>query len=124
MEKSELQKIIDEQGKFFQSGATLDIGFRLEALEKEAVGLRSFQDFRSLVEYSPDLVARFDRDLHHVYVNPAVLRTTGLSLDDYIGKSNRDLEMPEDLLGLWDQCLKKAFETGRTIRETILNCRQ
>ena len=34
MEKSELQKIIDEQGKFFQSGATLDIGFRLEALEK------------------------------------------------------------------------------------------
>jgi len=34
MEKSELQNIIDHQEKFFRSGCTLDIGFRIEALRK------------------------------------------------------------------------------------------
>ena len=86
---------------------------RVKELEKEAVQLRKSQDFRTLVENSPDLIARFDRDLCLVYVNPAILRATGLSFDDYVGKSNRDLGMPEDVLGLWDSSIKSVFETGQ-----------
>ena len=86
---------------------------RVKELEKEAVQLRKSQDFTTFFENSPVLIARFDRDLCHVYVNPAILRVTELSFDDYVGKSNHDLGMPEDLTKLWDSSIKSVFETGQ-----------
>src|SRR6185295_1535587 len=39
------------------------------------------QLFTTLVENSPDIIARIDRDLRHVYVNPAVASATGVTAD-------------------------------------------
>lgn len=44
MNSAEIQEIIDKQEKFFQSGVTLDIGFRLKALSKLRSLLREYED--------------------------------------------------------------------------------
>ncbi|HVM46301.1 MAG TPA: PAS domain S-box protein, partial [Candidatus Thermoplasmatota archaeon] len=52
------------------------------------------EQFRALVEAAPDIIARFDRDLRHVYVNPAVERASGAPASAFIGKTNLELGQP------------------------------
>ncbi|NJL94519.1 MAG: PAS domain S-box protein [Anaerolineae bacterium] len=65
--------------------------------------------YRDLLDTSPDFIARFDRQLRHLFVNRALLETVGLSREQYIGKTNRDLGMPEDQLAIWDPALKQVL---------------
>jgi PAS domain S-box-containing protein len=69
------------------------------------------QEFRVLVELSPDIIARFDRQLRHLYVNPAIELATGMPPQEFLGKNHRELGMPQDLLPLWEQSLQKVFQT-------------
>lgn len=71
------------------------------------------QEFRVLVENASDIISRFDRQLRHVYVNPAIERATGIPAQDFIGKTHQDLGMPETLLSLWEQSLQRVFQTGK-----------
>ncbi len=70
-------------------------------------------EFRTLVEHSPDLIAHVDRQLRHIYVNPALERATGVSLDQYVGKTSREVGMPEFLVQIWDEALEQVFATGQ-----------
>ena len=73
---------------------------------------RSEDDLRSVLEASPDLIARFDRDLRLLYVNPAAERATGLRSDQMVGRTIRQLHAPADLVDLWDTNLRRAFDAG------------
>ena len=91
------------------------------ALEREvregAAQLRQAEEkFRTLVENLPDVVARFDSDLRHLYVSPAVERVTGRPPQDFVGKTNRELGMPSELVERWDAALRRVFATGRPER--------
>lgn len=80
---------------------------------KGATKLReSERQFRTLVENLPDIIARFDPVLRHLYVSPAVQRLTGRQLQDFVGKTNRELGMPPELIELWDASLRRVFATG------------
>lgn len=70
------------------------------------------QEFKALVENSPDIIARFDRQFRHVYVNPAVERVTGIYPEIFIGKTNEELGMSPDLLLVWNQTIGRVFDTG------------
>jgi diguanylate cyclase (GGDEF)-like protein/PAS domain S-box-containing protein len=72
----------------------------------------SEDDLVSVLEASPDLIARFDRDLRHLYVNPAVEHATGLTRNQMVGRTMRQLRAPADLVDIWDTNLRRAFETG------------
>ncbi|MGQ0805043.1 MAG: sensor domain-containing protein [Actinomycetota bacterium] len=86
-----------------------DVTERREAEEN----LRARQrELSSLLERSPDLVARFDRELHHVYVNPAVCAATGLTREQMVGRTMREIGAPTNLTEIWDPNLRKAFEAG------------
>jgi len=74
---------------------------------------QSEQRFRLLAEHAPDIIARFDRELRHLYVNPATVKVTGIPVEVYVGKTNRELGMPADLIASWDIYLRKVFETGQ-----------
>jgi two-component system cell cycle sensor histidine kinase/response regulator CckA len=74
----------------------------------------SAPDFRALVESLPDIVARFDRQLRHVYVSPSVERATGRPCVEFIGRTNADLGMDPALAGTWDAALLRVFESGET----------
>ncbi len=75
---------------------------------------RSEHQLRTLTQNIPDIIGRFDRDLRHVFVSGASLTTaTGLTPEQVIGKSNRELGFPEDFLDTWEPALRRTFETGQ-----------
>lgn len=64
--------------------ASSDITER-KTLEQEL--LRSEREFSTLVENSPDIIARLDPDLRYIYISPGLERATGVSTDRFIGKT-------------------------------------
>lgn len=102
--------IRDERGAPFYFVAVVeDVTARrlaeLALAEREA-------DLRRALESSPDIISRFDRDGRHTYVNPAVERATGLTPDAFIGRTNRELGMPEALAAEWERGIRHVFATG------------
>jgi two-component system, cell cycle sensor histidine kinase and response regulator CckA len=87
------------------------IRYAIERKRNEATLYQREQEFRTLTENAPDIIARFDRDLRHLYVNPAIEPVTGLLVGDFLGKTNRDLGMPEDLVAQWETVLRQVFQT-------------
>lgn len=73
---------------------------------------RREREFRMLVQNAPDVISRFDRQLRHVYVSPAVELATGLPPAVFIGKTNRELGMPADLCDAWAARSARIFATG------------
>src|SRR5260370_26586303 len=51
--------------------------------------------FRTLVGHSPDIIARFDRELRYLYVSPAIREGSPVPEAAYIGKTNAELGWPE-----------------------------
>lgn len=74
---------------------------------------RAEQAFRSLADNVPDVIVRFDRELRHLYVNRRVEAATGLPVEVFLGKTNRELGMPAALVAQWDHALLEVFATGR-----------
>jgi len=72
--------------------------------------------FRTLVENIPDVIARFDPELRHLFVSPAIERVTGRPAQDFIGKTNRELGMPPEVVELWEAALRRVFATGSSAR--------
>ena len=77
---------------------------------------QSERKFRTLADNSPDVIARFDSRMRHLYVSPAVESATGHHPSSFIGRSNRELGMPEENTGLWEDRLKDVIDTGRPQR--------
>ncbi|MDP3179071.1 MAG: PAS domain-containing protein [Spirochaetaceae bacterium] len=69
--------------------------------------------YRSLTENSPDLIARFDRQCRHIYVNQAAARAGTLSADDYIGKTIREVGNSESVARVWEDRVRAVFDTGQ-----------
>jgi PAS domain S-box-containing protein len=74
---------------------------------------RSEASFKAIAETAPDIISRFDRDLRHLYVNPAVEGVTGLTQKNFLGKTDRELGMPESLCRLWEEMIREVFKTGK-----------
>lgn len=77
---------------------------------------RQTQDLKALVDESPDIIARYDRELRYVYVNPTVEKITGIPPSSFIGKTNKDLSMPEAQEYLWTDSINNVFQTGHETR--------
>jgi diguanylate cyclase (GGDEF)-like protein/PAS domain S-box-containing protein len=73
---------------------------------------QSEDELRSVLEASPDLIARFDREFRHLYVNPAVEQVTGFKRSELVGKTMRDMRMTAEFIDVWDTTLQRAFETA------------
>ncbi len=83
-----------------------------ETLETQWALQRREREVATLADNSPDIVARFDRALRHLYVNAAVERATGRTPADFLGKTNEELGMPAELCALWSRTLREVFDTG------------
>jgi two-component system, LuxR family, sensor kinase FixL len=73
---------------------------------------RSEAAARSLAENVPDIVCRFDRHLRHVFINRQIEARTGIPAEQFLGKSNRELGMPAELVDYWETKLRAAFAEG------------
>jgi PAS domain S-box-containing protein len=82
-----------------------------ERKRAEEVLRRREQEFRALAENATDIVARYDREKRHLYINSTVQRLTGVPREAFIGKTNGELGAPEDLARSWEEAGQEVFET-------------
>lgn len=75
---------------------------------------RQEREFRTLAENSLDLIARFDRELRHQYVNPAYEKVTGIPRDQFAGKSRGEVGLPDEETVRWESHLRGVFRTGNS----------
>ncbi|MGD9765406.1 MAG: ATP-binding protein, partial [Candidatus Binatia bacterium] len=74
------------------------------------------RELRSLADNTPDLIARFDRSLRHVFVNAACERATGRSASAFLGKTvseaSRELTLGPDIFAEAEAAMRSVFDTG------------
>ncbi len=92
--------IRNEKGEI--TGGVLVFQDVTERRRAEALLHHRQEEFRALVENSPDIVARFDREMRHVYINPAVEGATGIAAEAFVGHTLDELGMSTVLLPLWE----------------------
>jgi diguanylate cyclase (GGDEF)-like protein/PAS domain S-box-containing protein len=68
------------------------------------------RELKTLLDTSPDLMARFDRTLRCTYANPAATELTGVEM---LGHTSRERGYSEDFLGAWEESLQYVLATGQ-----------
>ena len=76
-----------------------------------ALALRERQ-FATLVENSPDILSRLDRDLRFLYVSPIVERYTGVPAVNHLGFTAAEMGLATEARGDWERALQRVFSTG------------
>lgn len=73
------------------------------------------RELQTLADNTPDILARFDRQARHLFINASIERVTGLAPGAFLGKTNRELGLPIELCDMSDAALAIAFDEGRTL---------
>lgn len=68
--------------------------------------------FRTLVENTPNTIARYDTSFRRIYVNPALIRDIGKPLDEIIGKTPLEGSVKSSDLAAYQEKLKKVLGEG------------
>jgi PAS domain S-box-containing protein len=85
----------------------------LRVAERTAELYKRQQEFIAVVENSPNAIARIDRDMRYLYVNPATERRLGLSAAELIGKTGCELGFPDKLVEMANAAVKALLNTGK-----------
>jgi len=75
--------------------------------------LSSVQQWQTLVEHSPDIIARFDKAHNHLFINKSIETVLTVKAQDCIGKSLQQAGYPENVCFTWNQYLEKVFASGK-----------
>ena len=78
---------------------------------------RREQAFSAIAENSPDIIARFDRELRHLYINQAVEPATGKTPAQFIGKTTQEMGLFPQFCNHLNAASRQVFSTGK--QETI-----
>jgi diguanylate cyclase (GGDEF)-like protein/PAS domain S-box-containing protein len=89
----------------------IDITSRVRA-EQELT--RREQQFRALVENSPDLIVRYDRQLRRLYGNPAANAYISFRDDQSKDANLRDVGLAPHLTAEWERHFRGVFEDGQS----------
>jgi PAS domain S-box-containing protein len=102
----------DERGRVGGLIAAISDITRLRSMEEQLN--RREREFKTLVENSPDIISRIDRDMRHLYVNPAIasLSAVPIPASAYLGKTKAEIGLPPAVVDAWDNAARAAFETG------------
>jgi PAS domain S-box-containing protein len=98
------------------AGTTRDVTDRKRA-EESARGSaealrRSERQYRTLAENAPEVIARFDRELRHTYVNEYGAKVYGRARREVIGRTSEELGMPPGLVAFWREQFERVFASG------------
>jgi two-component system cell cycle sensor histidine kinase/response regulator CckA len=101
--------IILHDGSRLLGGTSIDVTEMKRAAEAVR---KSEREFRSLAENLPDMIARFDRQRRHLYVNRHVESTTGVACGAFLGRTHAELAFPPALVQLFESAIDRTFETN------------
>jgi PAS domain S-box-containing protein len=71
------------------------------------------KEYKSLAENIPDIVTRYDRDLHHIFVNTAASQAAGIQAEAFIGKTNLELGQDPEQVEFWMKHVRNVFASGK-----------
>lgn len=81
---------------------------------------QSEQLYRTLVDNSPDIITRYDRDYRFIFGNLAFTKATGITVDQMLGKTWTDRGIFEEKNSEWIQKLESVFRNGTSVEfETV-----
>ncbi len=86
---------------------------RLRRPQEASTELRSSCIDMGFADFMQDVVAQFDPQFRHLYVNKAVERITGRAAEQFIGRSNAELGMRPEQVALWEASLTEVFRSGQ-----------
>lgn len=72
------------------------------------------REFRTLVENTPDIITRFDRQFRCLYTNPASRSQLGILQEAYSRKTLHELGYPQEMTQFLATALDNVFKTGQT----------
>jgi PAS domain S-box-containing protein len=73
---------------------------------------RQKQQYETLAEHAPEVIARFDSDLRHVYINDYGSRVYGMDKAHILGRTNAELGFPAEQV-FWQRHFEQALTTGK-----------
>jgi PAS domain S-box-containing protein len=131
--KQQIQKLNEELEKRVIE-RTKDLAAANEELRKEIAERKHAeallhareQEFRAIVENTPDQIARYDRSGRRTYVNPAFAKSSDLPAEELIGKSifstvrDAGLDVKEDELAQIRQRFEAVFDTGESCEFEVI----
>jgi len=80
----------------------------------------SEENYRFLVNNTPDLIYSIDREGRYTAVNRSFCHALGLESRDIIGKTIHELGFREEELRIWQKLHFEVFSTGNTIETEIM----
>jgi PAS domain S-box-containing protein len=104
------QPLLSPQGEV--SGILVNGVDRTEQVRSERALRRSQRELQALADHMPDILSRFDRDLRFVFINAAGEKATGRLKADFLGKTYRDIGIPEAMCEQFDSAARAVFATG------------
>ena len=96
-----------------------------ERKEAEAQLHAQEQQYRTIVENAPDQIIRYDRNLHRLYVNPAVTKDYDLPKEMFVGKpigsivADAQLTVDAGEVDAQRQRIQTVFDTGEPIESEV-----
>ena len=89
------------------------------ALDPRIVGGVHPSHFERIVQESPDIIAMIDRDFRHAFVNRAVETASGMTVDDFMGRSHDELGLPPEMVERFQTVYREVFATGKEGRKVF-----
>ncbi|MBD2006314.1 MULTISPECIES: PAS domain S-box protein [Cyanophyceae] len=93
----------------------LGLGFVIDLTERKRLERQLWQreqQFKMVAENAPDIISRIDAEFRHIYVSPSIELATGIPSEQFVGKTNAELGMPEDIYRVWHDSWRQVFATG------------
>ncbi|ELS34658.1 MULTISPECIES: ATP-binding protein [Pseudanabaena] len=80
--------------------------------ERTAELFKRQQEFIALVENSPNVIVRLDRQSRILYINSATEAASGIPPSEFLGKTFREMKMPEKNVLMAEERVSKLLATG------------
>lgn len=97
--------------------ASLSMAFRL--WDSRQLQKAEERQYRVLVESSPDVIMRFDKEFNYLYVSPSVKLLSTEPPEFFIGKSIADVEFSDEMHARWENSISNVFYTASGIEQEI-----
>ncbi|MGA2141552.1 MAG: PAS domain S-box protein, partial [Brevinematales bacterium] len=106
-------RLINFENREYLLSINHDISDRKLAEEKLR---KSELELKTLVENVPDIIARFDRNLKHIFINKALMADTGIDPQTLIGKGFENFgKLPPEYTVNAEDFLRTIFEKGEVV---------
>ncbi|MFW5740075.1 MAG: PAS domain-containing protein [Myxococcota bacterium] len=101
-----------EEGQSRPSGVVVSFNDISQLKRAQEELKQSEENYRTLAENSLDIIMRFDRELRHTFVSPAIERVWHMDAAAFLGKTHRELGLPEAMCAFFEDPIERVLRTG------------